>query len=347
MEERATGTLSVEQRMINAVNADRALMRFEFLHLLSRLAIAKYVKGGKTTDASEAIEMFLEFVQGKVPPEARHTSDVFRRARLYCREVHTVLTAHEKSLRSIYEHYSLGSDAQGITMAGRRMSLDEWEELLDDTGIYDDAFHRRDGALCFIWAQPLVTDEVKRRVPLIHLSFIDFLEALARICTMKPLPTPEILKECHALTVPHWYQQAAEGKHAGNAMLRRVKWAEEEVSSASLAQPLEALIELLKERLDCNHDGVVTRTELKRYKAQRLRQPKSASHAAAAPGAAPAAATRESSRLGSPAPRRAPSSAAVATDDDDTPAALQVPFTTVKSLGRFGKVTTEVVPPSS
>lgn len=162
VEERAVGTLSQEQRTLNEVNADRALMRFEFLQALVRLAIAKYVKSGKTKDVSEALEMFMAWVQQKVPPEAAHTSDTFRRARLYCRAVHTVFVEHEKSLRAIFEHYSLGGDAQGITMAGRRLSLGEWETMLDDCGLYDDAFHRRDGALCFIWSQPLVTDEAKR-----------------------------------------------------------------------------------------------------------------------------------------------------------------------------------------
>lgn len=46
-------------------------------------------------------------------------------------------------------------------------------------------------------------------------------------------------------------------------MLRPLRWAEEEVSSESLVQPLQSLIELIKGHLDFNHDGMITRKELK------------------------------------------------------------------------------------
>lgn len=38
-----------------------------------------------------------------------------------------------------------------------------------------------------------MTDEISRRPDLVGLSFIDFFEAIARIATMKPLPTAAML----------------------------------------------------------------------------------------------------------------------------------------------------------
>jgi len=32
-----------------------------------------------------------------------------------------------------------------------------------------------------VWSQPFTTDEVKRRLKLTHLTFVDFLEALVRV----------------------------------------------------------------------------------------------------------------------------------------------------------------------
>ena len=125
-------------------------------------------------------------------------------------------------------------------------------------------FTRREAALCFIWSQPFVTDEVKRRMQMTNLSFVDFLEAVARLCTFKPMPTDELLKECRALTVPHFFQQASVGLHAGSGLLGALDWREEERSQASLREPLEKLISLLTDALDCNHDGVVTKTELRK-----------------------------------------------------------------------------------
>ena len=144
--------------------------------------------------------------------------------------------------------------------------------MLRDCQLIDADFSRRDAALCFVWAQPFVTDEVRRRVAMVHLDFVGFLEALARITTFKRLPTPQALKECHALTVPHWFQQAANGEHDGVAMLRPIDWHEEEHNTElPLGQPLEALISLLLDRLDPNHDGNVTRRELKRREAMLAR----------------------------------------------------------------------------
>jgi hypothetical protein len=151
------------------------------------------------------------------------------------------LSEHEKNLRGIFEFYSLGDDQEGKTSAGRRLSLQEWECFMHDCHLYDSPhFTRNEAALCFVWSQPFVTDEVlfcmyvharvhvhvhahahaymlqpssrtrcsvcmcactrtyqiirlinalmltdyhpqvKRRLKLTHLTFVDFLEVLAR-----------------------------------------------------------------------------------------------------------------------------------------------------------------------
>ena len=118
-----------------------------------------------------------------------------------------------------------------------------------------------------------MTDEVKRRLQLTHLTYVDFLEALARITTFKPLPTEANLKECKALSVPHWYRQANARLHAGVAMLRPVRWIEEELNYAPLRPPLEALLALMIDHLDANHDGIVTRKELKQAAMKRFSAP--------------------------------------------------------------------------
>ena len=207
----------------------------------------------------------------------------------------------QASLRGIFECYAAGEDEGAATAAGKRMSLDEWERMMTDCALYEKGyFGRNQAALCFVWSQPFVTDEVKRRMQLTSLTFVDFLEArpplspraqartrhcqqctlapararlhyltnpnqaVARVCCFKPMPTPEILRECRALTIPHWFQQAASGKHTGSAMLRSLDWEEAEQSPEPLQQPLEALISLILDALDPNHDGNVTKGELKK-----------------------------------------------------------------------------------
>lgn len=260
VEDATRGAPSREQKALNSANLDKALMRFEFLQAIVRLAIAKYLKGGGIKDASEAVEKLLEHDFGLLPAEARHDPEEFRTARLYMRDTHNILSKHEKNLRGIFEFYSLGDDQEGKTSAGRRLSLQEWECFMHDCHLYDSPhFTRNEAALCFVWSQPFVTDEVKRRLKLTHLTFVDFLEALARTCTFKPLPTDAELRACKAHSVPHFYQQG------GSNLLKAIDWREEErAERGALGPSLNMLIDLMTDALDCNHDGVVTKAELKK-----------------------------------------------------------------------------------
>ena len=102
--------LSDEQKRMNAANIDHALMRFEWLNALVRIAAAKYVRTELTPSLSLGLERLLvENVLPRVPPEALHDSDVFRRARLYTADVADVFAEFEPSLRCVYEVFSNAS----------------------------------------------------------------------------------------------------------------------------------------------------------------------------------------------------------------------------------------------
>ena len=78
---------SVEQRELNRANADGALMRFEFFQCLCRVSILKYVTDEEAAedidDVSDALERLLTGdIIPRLPPEAMHDNEVFRRNRL-------------------------------------------------------------------------------------------------------------------------------------------------------------------------------------------------------------------------------------------------------------------------
>ena len=58
-----------------------------------------------------------------------------------------------------------------------------------------------------------VSDEVKRRDRMTHLSYTDFLEALVRLSALKPLPSPAILKQYEAKSCAHFFEQASAPPH--------------------------------------------------------------------------------------------------------------------------------------
>ena len=320
------------------VNNDRALTRFEFMQLIVRIAIAKYVHGGessrpggkkpraeKISDVSEALDALMSRdVAPNLPPEANVISDVFRRGRLYTRPIHEAIEKSEAQLRAIYDFYA-GMDEEpedgrpaaplvkGAEIFAKKlnMSLDEWFMLLEDAKLIDSEeeifakqeeiaelkadpavsseeletreaelqeelavlkrqprFTRKEAVLCFVWSQPFVTDEIKRRERMMHLSFIDFCEALGRVITFKPLPTQDLLKAHSARSAAHFFLQEEQGVHEGRKLCKLpIKWGEEKVDPATggamLRPPLEILISLIFERLSATGD-MLTRQELKK-----------------------------------------------------------------------------------
>ena len=111
-----------------------------------------------------------------------------------------------------------------------------------------------------------MTDEVKRRDKMQNLNFVDFIEALARICTFKQLPTQQLLKAYEARSCAHFFVQEAQGVHEGRKMCPRlaVDWKDKEVpkNDNSLRQPFEMLISLLFERLSTTSENL-TKGQLK------------------------------------------------------------------------------------
>ena len=294
-EEEATGL--AENSEMNVVNADRALLRFEFQQCLVRIAIAKYVHAGERTskkrgsmsttekiaDVSEALEALLtRDVAPNLPPEARVVPDVFRERRLYSKPIAEALERAETMLHALFDFYAASMDDQDApdakpVVAGGdlyartlNLSLDEWLTMLDDAGLIDDDLTRQRAILCFVWSQPCVTDEVRRREKMQHLSYIDFCEALCRILAFKPLPSNELLRTYNAKSAAHFFEQVERGEHEGAAQMRRAfDWREERdpngtgTGGAALRPYLEILISLIFERLSTS-DEMLTRKELKK-----------------------------------------------------------------------------------
>lgn len=176
--------------------------------------------------------------------EAIHDADLFRRTRLYSREVNDLLKRFDAGLHTIFEFYATGDPTKKpddlSSLCWLMLSMDEWLQLLTDCELFKDGFTTHLSLLCFKWSQMHVTDEIKRAENSVNLTYIDFLEALARICCFTRIVS-------HNEDVP--FKQA-------------LKWKQEETSRESLVPPLEDLISLLLSRLG-QTETQLTRQELK------------------------------------------------------------------------------------
>ena len=289
---------SLEQKALNRANLDGAMMRFEFLQVIVRIAISKYVRDKNSPvhkgDVSEAVyELLSVDLAPNLPPECTRLADVFRRKRLYNREVDAVFRKFEKPLATVFEYYSSveGNELQlNLQAPPPAMSMAEFECLVSDCGLKKAAIEdptQRDlmigmddvqVRLCFMWSQMFVSDELKRRNQLTTATFVDFLEMLGRMCTFMHLPERELLVKYECKSPKDFYDGVASGQHEGSALVKTTMgpgtgasgrgtsndyiWQDEEASSEPLANDLETLIILILDRLDDGGDGKIQKSDL-------------------------------------------------------------------------------------
>ena len=67
--------------------------------------------------------------------------------------------------------------------------MDSWLGLLESGHFMDTELGLQQAQLCFLWSRMMVVDEIKDYSRHEALSFVDFLEALARVAELKSLPS--------------------------------------------------------------------------------------------------------------------------------------------------------------
>jgi hypothetical protein len=164
---------------MNKENDDRALMGFEFLEIIVRVAVAKYIKSKEVDDVSEAVEVLCkQCIIPNLCPEAVIVPNEFRTNKLYFEEIAEVFEDHEPFLRAVYSFYAFLHGAKLMQMEG-------WIAMCEACGLLGDAdsktgVSKREAKLIYAWSQMQVSDEIKKRTKMISLTFVDFLEAIAR-----------------------------------------------------------------------------------------------------------------------------------------------------------------------
>ncbi|KAK3237459.1 hypothetical protein CYMTET_52470 [Cymbomonas tetramitiformis] len=192
------------------------LKRFEFMEVIVRLAIAKYGRSKGYDDLSNMVdELFKTHVKpvdeetempSGLPLEAFLEPDQFREQRLYCVESDDALQTHISMLMAVYElachekpGYQLqpGTRPEVLTIHGENkgnfgMSAQAWTDFLEVAGLFgrfsDNGYHITpfDSRMIFSWSRMRV---IKQFEDSYRLSFIDFLEAIARVADLLSWPT--------------------------------------------------------------------------------------------------------------------------------------------------------------
>ena len=180
---------------------DKVLDRHEWLHLIVRIAIAKYLRSSGRSVAGAVRQLIAETIAPRVDLAAIANPNLFRQQQLYVEDVAEVLQRYERTLRRLYacacaldpnadkqSHHALSLSAWRLFLTVVDLTTDDDEDYSEKT--YDEDFTSEDGTLCFVWSRMLAIDETDA-LKQTQLCFEDFLEALVRAAGLKVWPTDE------------------------------------------------------------------------------------------------------------------------------------------------------------
>jgi hypothetical protein len=175
-------------KKLNEANADRELMRFEWVEMLVRCACHKFLMTGRIKDPSEAIDEICEknVLAHLEPAAAQHRND-FRTDRLYNEEVDDVYKPRMAMLKKIFDIITTDKPQTSTKM----MSMVEWLNFVDAVNLLSDDFTKREAQCVFVWSKMRVTDELKSNFRWTHATFMDFLEMLGRSTEYMTIPDEE------------------------------------------------------------------------------------------------------------------------------------------------------------
>jgi len=172
-------------------NADNALMRFEWIEILVRVSIAKFIQDKHMTDdISTAMEYLCRYHLDTMPPEATLDVNIFRRQRFYNEDMDFLLRKYANFLESVFRCYKAKNSSKYFWM-------EHWMTLLDTLQLVGDrtSIGTTQAKLIYLWSKTGCVDELRRRQRVVSWQFLDFLEGLARLAEAISLPTQAELEE--------------------------------------------------------------------------------------------------------------------------------------------------------
>lgn len=155
-------------------NPGNSLVRYEFIEILLRVAVDKYIRSRKSISYVEAFGRLL--TEHLVPVMNKFFSQKWRAEKYWVEEVDWVLKAHKPLLNSLFNRYS-GKN----TLPGKKpfMSLEEYRILCNDAGLIGEHFATREIDVCYSESMMTQVDELYHKRHL-EMNFIEMLEALSR-----------------------------------------------------------------------------------------------------------------------------------------------------------------------
>merc|ERR1719375_1270163 len=209
-----TENLTPAQKLLNRkcktfkLKKGHSIMRFEFLESIIRLAVAKFANSKGQTQMLEAVKMLVRVnIKERLGKEMILNPDNFRRDRMYTQKIDETFSPYKAELQALFNRYAgMGVDSEYHGGSpGRRMTFDEWRRLCVQSGLLTPFFTMREAALCFVWSNLTISDQIQNWQSSVTLTFTSFLEGICRLSDVIFVPTEEQRELCGVDSIEEFY----------------------------------------------------------------------------------------------------------------------------------------------
>lgn len=176
-------------------NPGNALVRYEFMELLIRIAYDRFFRNKLTREISSAVEKLFEehiipsISMHKLNDISSYNSNAWRNDIYICEDVDLVLKVFKPILDFAFSKYSGKKTLPGCK---KFMSTDEFFELCKDCNFANETISSREICFCYVQAMITQVDEYFKKRHF-EMSFVEFLEAITRVIDLRERENPSAL----------------------------------------------------------------------------------------------------------------------------------------------------------
>ena len=169
-------------------NPERGLIRYQFMEFFVRISDERYLSKKVVATLPEAVEKVLNehLIPYIKPNEALFNPQKWREEQYWNEECDTVLKSYLPILQDLYSKYSGAKSKPGMK---KFVSLEELQRLATEAAILDDNLVERDIVVAYNLSMMTQLDELNSD-RIFQMSFVEFLEALARISNVAACISP-------------------------------------------------------------------------------------------------------------------------------------------------------------
>ncbi|EAS06063.2 hypothetical protein TTHERM_00853020 (macronuclear) [Tetrahymena thermophila SB210] len=165
---------------------EKTVIRSEFVELMGRLALDKFIRTKVAKTPSEALNLLLnnqKFLQYTAEYE---DPQQWRNIRFWTKQCDEMMKRYINFIKTLWNEYSDSrkSEKRGAPSNQKTMSLQEFQDMVEEFHLKDSLLTERDVVLSYNLSLQTLQDEINSE-KYMAMNFVEFLEGLARLAEFK------------------------------------------------------------------------------------------------------------------------------------------------------------------